>query len=65
MAAYYNLGGGSRIRVNEAIAMLQEISGKELKVNFAEKQKGDMRHTFASIELAKQDLGYSPTNQTQ
>ncbi len=56
----YNLGGGSRISVNEAIAMLQEISGKELKVNYAEKQKGDMRHTFASTELAQQDLGYSP-----
>ena len=56
----YNLGGGSRISVNEAIAMLQEIAGKELKVNYAEKQKGDMRHTFASTEQAKQDLGYLP-----
>ena len=56
----YNLGGGSRISVNEAIAMLQEITGKELKVNYAEKQKGDMRHTFASTEQAKQDLDYLP-----
>jgi UDP-glucose 4-epimerase len=56
----YNLGGGSRISVNEAIAIIHEITGKELKVNYGEKQKGDMRDTFASTEQAKQDLGYSP-----
>jgi UDP-glucose 4-epimerase len=56
----YNLGGGSRITVNEAINIMGDVTGKKLKVNYAEKQKGDMRHTFASIDQAKQDLGYSP-----
>ena len=57
----YNLGGGSRISVNEVLKMLQEIMDTRLDVHFAEKQKGDMRHTFASTELAKRDLGYDPT----
>ncbi len=56
----YNLGGGSRMSVNDVLRILGEIAGKQVQVNFAEKQKGDMRDTFASIERAKQDLEYSP-----
>src|SRR5262245_50582446 len=56
----YNLGGGSRISVNEVLALLQEVTGKKPDVRYSEKQKGDMLHTFASTELARQDLGYSP-----
>ncbi len=56
----YNLGGGSRMSVNEVLKILGEITDKKVQVNFAEKQKGDMRHTFASIEKAKQDLKYAP-----
>jgi UDP-glucose 4-epimerase len=56
----YNLGGGSRISVNEVLALLQEVTGKKPDVKYSEKQKGDMRHTFASTELAKKDLGYVP-----
>jgi len=57
----YNLGGGSRISVNEVLNMLSEIMETHLNVEFAEKQKGDMRHTFASTELAKNHLGYDPS----
>ena len=41
--------------------MLSKIMDTPLDVRFAEKQKGDMRHTFASIESAKKDLGYDPS----
>ncbi|HSE39922.1 MAG TPA: NAD-dependent epimerase/dehydratase family protein [Acidobacteriota bacterium] len=56
----YNLGGGSRITVNDAIEKLGQVAGRKLKVNYADKQKGDMRHTFASTEQARTDLGYVP-----
>lgn len=56
----YNLGGGSRITVNEILEILGEITGRKLDVNYAEKQKGDMRHTFASTEKARADFGYVP-----
>ena len=57
----YNLGGGSRITVNDVLNMLSKIMDTRLDVEFAEKQKGDMRHTFASTELAKTQLGYDPS----
>jgi len=56
----YNLGGGSRITVNDVLKMIGEITGKRVDVNYADKQKGDMRHTFASTENAQKDFGYSP-----
>jgi nucleoside-diphosphate-sugar epimerase len=56
----YNLGGGSRISVNEVLSILQDVTGKKPDVKYSEKQKGDMRHTFASTELARMDLGYVP-----
>ena len=56
----YNLGGGSRISVNEVLKMLGEIMNQELDLRYAEKQKGDMRHTFASTENAQADFGYKP-----
>ena len=56
----YNLGGGSRISVNEVLKMLGEIMNQKLDLRYAEKQKGDMRHTFASTENAQADFGYKP-----
>jgi nucleoside-diphosphate-sugar epimerase len=57
----YNLGGGSRITVNDVLSMLGEISGIPPQIKYAEKQKGDMRHTYASTEQARRDLAYSPS----
>jgi nucleoside-diphosphate-sugar epimerase len=56
----YNLGGGSRISINEVLTILKEVTGKAPDFKYSEKQKGDMRHTFASTERAHQDFGYSP-----
>jgi nucleoside-diphosphate-sugar epimerase len=56
----YNLGGGSRISVNEVLRILGEIMNTKIDPRYAEKQKGDMRHTFASTDQAKNDLGYQP-----
>ncbi len=56
----YNLGGGNRISVNEVLKILGEIAGAGIQVQYSDKQKGDMRHTFASTELAQQDFGYAP-----
>ena len=61
----YNLGGGSRITVNDVLNMLSEIMDTRLNVEFADRQKGDMRHTFASTELAKAELGYNPSFSVQ
>ena len=43
----FNIGGGSRISVNELIKKIEEITGKKARIKHIEKQKGDVRDTLA------------------
>jgi|Deesub1362A_J573_1020465.scaffolds.fasta_scaffold02381_1 UDP-glucose 4-epimerase len=56
----YNIGGGSTIRLIDAIRKIEEITGNEAKINYLEDQKGDMRYTYADISKARKSIGYSP-----
>ncbi len=56
----YNLGGGSRVSVNEAIGLLGEFSGKPLDVNYQATEHGDVRDTGADTTRARRDLGFDP-----
>lgn len=56
----FNLGGGSRVTLNQALLMLEEVSGLKIRRKTMEAAKGDPRHTGASIELAKEKLGWTP-----
>jgi nucleoside-diphosphate-sugar epimerase len=56
----YNVGGGSRVSMNQVIALIQDVAGHPLKVRREETQKGDMRDTYADTSLARQDLGFEP-----
>jgi UDP-glucose 4-epimerase len=56
----FNIGGGSRITINEAIRLLEGIMGKRARVRYVERQKGDVRHTAADITKARKILGYEP-----
>lgn len=56
----FNIGGGSRITINEAIRLLEGIMGKRARVRYVERQKGDVRHTAADITKARKMLGYEP-----
>ena len=56
----FNVGGGSRIRVNELIGMMENIIGKKAKVKYIEKQKGDVRDTLADVSKAKEKLRWKP-----
>jgi nucleoside-diphosphate-sugar epimerase len=57
----YNIGGGSRVSVNEVLAMIARITGRAPQITVDPVQKGDMRHTYADTSLARADLGYAPT----
>jgi UDP-glucose 4-epimerase len=57
----FNVGGGSRISVNEAIGMLERITGKRARVRYDVSQRGDAKHTSAEISKAATILGYKPT----
>lgn len=56
----YNIGGGSRISVNDVLAILGRISGIEPKISYEERQKGDVQDTCADTTLAKKELLYEP-----
>ncbi len=56
----YNIGGGSRVSVNEVLDMIGRVAGKRPLITVDPVQKGDMRHTFAETWLARMDLGFEP-----
>jgi UDP-glucose 4-epimerase len=56
----YNVGGGSRVSMNQVIDMIGRVSGRQIIVHRDEAQKGDMRHTYADTTLARRDLGFVP-----
>jgi UDP-glucose 4-epimerase len=56
----YNIGGGSRVSVNQVVEMIGRVSGRRPRVEVDAAQKGDMRHTYADTRLACTDLGFRP-----
>ena len=56
----FNLGGGSRVTVNKVLATLEEISGLTVRRRQLPDAPGDPRHTSASINLARERLGWEP-----
>ena len=57
----YNIGGGSRVSMNEVIEMIGRVAGRKPLVTVDPVQKGDMRHTYADTSLAQAELGFTPT----
>ncbi len=56
----FNIGGGSRISLNDVIPIIQDIVGREIEVRYEGTQKGDVRHTSADMTKARLELGYEP-----
>jgi UDP-glucose 4-epimerase len=56
----YNIGGGSRVSVNDVLEMIGRVAGRAPTVSLLPDQKGDMRHTYADTTLARTDLGFVP-----
>jgi UDP-glucose 4-epimerase len=57
----YNIGGGSRVSINQVFEMIGRVSGRAPRITVDPVQKGDMRHTYADTSLAQADLGFRPT----
>jgi UDP-glucose 4-epimerase len=56
----YNVGGGSRVSINDVVDMIGRVAGRRPPLTFDSAQKGDMRHTFADTSRARSDLGFAP-----
>ena len=56
----YNIGGGSRVSINDVLELVGRVAGRRPLITVDPAQKGDMRHTYADTSLARADLGFSP-----
>jgi UDP-N-acetylglucosamine 4-epimerase len=57
----YNVACGEQTSLNEMVAMLSEISATNMSANYGPERAGDVKHSKASIEKIKSELGYQPT----
>ena len=56
----YNVGGGSRASVREALEIIGCALGSPLDVRYLDSQIGDVRDTGADISAARRDLDFDP-----
>jgi len=56
----FNLGCSSPITVNQLVEQMYSIANKQKKIQFIEKQLGDVDITYSNVEKAKKILEYSP-----
>ena len=56
----YNIGGGSRVSVNQVLRLVEACTGRPIEVRHEAPQKGDMRDTFADTSLARAELDFHP-----
>lgn len=56
----YNLGGGTRISMNEVIELMEKLAGKKANVVREGRQDGDVLNTGADVSRAAQDLKFVP-----
>ncbi len=61
----YNLGGGTRISMNNVIRLVEKIVGRKANIKYIDRQRGDVSHTGASVERAKCDWGFAPAVQLE
>jgi len=58
--AAYNIGGGSQVSLLETVRLIEQIAGKEVALDHAGQERGDVRDTGAEIERARAALGFAP-----
>ena len=55
-----NIACGEQVTLNQSIEMLKLISNKDITALYGTPRKGDVMHSKASIEKARNFIGYSP-----
>ncbi len=57
----YNIACGESITINQLACKLAELLDKDIKPIYAPPRAGEVKHSYADIEKAKRDLGYTVT----
>jgi UDP-glucuronate 4-epimerase len=58
--ALYNVGGGEEVSMREAIATLERIAGREVRVRAQTRARGDAQRSSADVSRIGAELGWSP-----
>ncbi len=56
----YNIGSGNNISVNELAQKIIDMTSSKSKIIHIAKQKGDVDHTWANVDKARNELGWEP-----
>lgn len=56
----YNIGGGTRITMNQTFRLLEKVVGRSIDIRYVEKQLGDVSHTGADVTRAREAWGFTP-----
>jgi nucleoside-diphosphate-sugar epimerase len=57
----YNIGGGTPVRLSEAVAIISELVGRRIATNRRPVHCGDPHCTSCDDRRARRDLGFSPS----
>ncbi|KPL90716.1 SDR family oxidoreductase [Herpetosiphon geysericola] len=57
----FNIACGVRVSLNEIVALLNKLVGKELPVIYGPARTGDVEHSLADISAAREVLGFEPS----
>lgn len=55
----YNVGGGSRVTLNEVLRVIDELAGT-VRIDRRPNEAGDVTHTWADTSAAQRAFGYAP-----
>ena len=56
----FNIACGARITLNQLVKLMNDILGKEIEPIYENERAGDVKHSLADIDLARDVLGYEP-----
>ncbi len=55
-----NIACGEHVSVNQVIAKINELLGRDVQPEYVPTRAGDVRHSLADISLAKKVIGFEP-----
>lgn len=56
----YNVANGHSITIKELCELIIETTESKSKIVFADPRPGDIKHSLASVDLTKKELGFDP-----
>jgi len=56
----FNVASGTRVTINHLASLMREVTGIPAKIEHGPPRPGDVRHSLASVQKARDTFGYDP-----